>query len=467
MRYLTAIRRSLAPLALGLAAMLGCYKSGEGADPDDNHPYYPTGIALSPNGGRWLFLANSNFDLAHNAGTVQAYDANAIRAAIEECKKDGTKCAPDAARFVRATVRIGAFAADLRAIERRDGDGNVLPGKGRLLLPVRGDASLTAIDWDESGDQITLRCTTGARPNEKGTRCSSEWRLGTDEAKSARRLVLEGEPFGVAIPEFWPKTNAEEPARSEGIAAVVHQSSGNVSLFVRVARDGATPPGKLAHVLGGLAAGGTSIAALDLVRDGDRFIPRFLVTNRSQSNVLIVRYLPDPVVERGGLVLSEVVPIPPQATGFDTRGVVVDPAGVGETRPTRVFLTSRSPAALVVGEVDPVTNKLSFYENFALPIGPSRLTRASIEVEPGVFRTRIIAASFDARSIVIFDPDSRRISNVIRTHRGPYGMVIDAPNKLAYISNFTDSTIQVLQLDPANPVDRLAFSVGAPSGPRR
>src|SRR5688572_22348395 len=114
MRFLTshAIRRSLTPLGLGLAAMLGCYKSGEGADPDDVRPYFPTGIALSPIaleadgvtptpdpddpemdptkrrklGSRWLFLANSNFDLAYNAGTVQAYDAVAIRRALKACK---------------------------------------------------------------------------------------------------------------------------------------------------------------------------------------------------------------------------------------------------------------------------------------------------------------------------------------------------------------------------------------------
>jgi DNA-binding beta-propeller fold protein YncE len=171
------------------------------------------------------------------------------------------------------------------------------------------------------------------------------------------------------------------------------------------------------------------------------------------------------------LVLSEVVPIPPQASGFDTRGVVVDPPGEGETRATRVFLTNRTPAALVLGEINPETRKLTFYDNIPLPIGPSRLTRASIETAPGsgVFKTVIIAASFDARSIVVFDPDSRRISNVIRTHRGPYGMVVDATNKLAYISNFTDSTIQVLELDPKDgkPAERITFSVGKPSGPSR
>jgi len=467
MRFFTyaAIRRSLVGFGLGLVALLGCYNSGEGADPDDKRPYYPTGIALSAS-GKWLFLANSNFDLAYNAGTVQAYDVEAIKTAFDACKAGGSDCAPDASSFVRASVRIGAFAADMRAIDVRAADGSAVAGRGRLLIPVRGDASLTTVDFIEGAGQITLKCTTGASPNTFGTRCTDEWRLGTEEKKSWRGVKLEGEPFGLAVPEHWPATGDGEPRRSGGIAAVVHQSSGNVSLFVRTAEDTPIPQGKLAHVLGGLAGGGTGIAALDLVRDGERFVPRFLVTNRSQSNVLVVQYVPDPVIERGGLVLSDIVPIAPQASGFDTRGVVVDPPGPGEIRPTRVFLTNRTPAALVVGEIDPVTRKLSFHENFALPIGPSRITRASIDVG-GVSKTLILAASFDARSIVIFDPDSRRISNVIRTFRGPYAMAIDSPRKLAYIANFTDSSIQVLELEPAAAVHRITFSVGPPAGPKR
>jgi hypothetical protein len=451
-------------LGLGLTATAGCYNSGNGADPDDKRPYFPVGIALSSS-GKWLFVANSNFDLAYNAGTVQAFNADAIVARARACRDAKTvdeirkTCDDnDPVRFFGASVRIGAFAADLRSIPVRGKDPKL---GGRLLLPVRGDASLTAIDYDESGDSITLHCAPGVQPK-FGAKCATGWKLGTDAAKTSRGIVLEGEPFGVATSEVLDPAGAPK----DTIAAVVHQSSGNVSLFVNVASEGAPPPGKLAFILGNLAAGGTSIAPLDVIPTTEGQVPRFLVTNRSQSNALVVQYFPDPKPERSGLVLSQVIPIQPQASGFDTRGVVVDPSPTPGERPTRVFLTNRTPAALVVGRVDPVTKQLSFYENIALPIGPSRLTRAVIDG-----KTLILAASFDARSVVIYDPDARRVSNVIRTHRGPYAMVVDSVRKLGFICNFTDSTIQVVELDPARAgqpdYQRIIFSVGQPSGPDR
>lgn len=457
-------RALLFALTLGLAATASCYNSGQGADPDDRRPYFPVGIALS-NSGKWLFLANSNFDLAFNAGTVQALNVKRIVDKATACVKETdpnkarTICTIDAADFIDASVRIGAFAADLRNIAVRGKDA---AAGGRLLLPVRGDASMTTIDYDESGEQITLRCSPGARANTFGVKCENGWKLGTDASKTSRGIALEGEPFGVATGDVLDKAGNPK----DTVAAIVHQSTGNVSSFVNVATDGAPPPAKLAFVLGNLATGGTGIAALDTIDTGDEKVPRFLVTNRSQSNVLVVQFFPDPKPERSGLVLSQIIPIAPQASGFDTRGVVVDPPNPGETRATRVFLTNRTPAALVVGQIDPVSKNLSFYENVALPIGPSRLTRAVIDG-----KTQILAASFDARSIVIYDPDSRRVSNIVRTHRGPYAMTVDSINKLAYICNFTDSTIQVIDLNPNDAgqpyYQRIIFSVGAPSGPDR
>lgn len=464
-RLRVRLRRALSPLGLGIVVAAGCYNPGEGADPDDLHPYFPVGLAVSDS-GRWLFVANSNFDLKYNAGTVLALDLAKIKDEARKCGEklranptDACKYGVDTKDFAAASVRIGAFAADMRATARHAaGSGAIVPNAGRLLLPVRGDASLTAIDFDESESGVTLRCSGSPQPF--GGRCSGNWLLGTDPAKSDRVIALEGEPFSLAIPEW--TDSATEPGKSGGIAAVVHQSSGNVSLFVQATTDGSPPPGRLAYILGGLAGGGTAIAALDNAGG----YPRFLVTNRTQSNALVVQFFPDPQPGRSALVLTDVVPISPQATGFDTRGVVVDPPATGETRPTRVFLTNRTPAALVVGQVDPETKKLSFYENVALPVGPSRITRASIDG-----KTLILATSFDARAVVIYDPDARRITNVVRTDKGPYATTVDPVSKLAFVCNFTDSNIQVIELDPAAAgrpdYQRVIFAVGKPSAPSR
>src|SRR5262245_47997882 len=60
------------------ASMTACYKPDDGREPPLNRIYFPTGLALSPDGDR-LYVANSDWDLQFNAGSVQAYDAARLR----------------------------------------------------------------------------------------------------------------------------------------------------------------------------------------------------------------------------------------------------------------------------------------------------------------------------------------------------------------------------------------------------
>ncbi len=460
--------RSAGGLLLGLLVAhqaIGCYATGDGPAPDDARLYFPTGVAVSPTGNT-LFVANSDFDLRFAAGTVQAFDLGLVRAEVARClTAKTTSCyGADASPFLRASVRIGAFASDLRVIPRLDAAGaqiDATGAKGRLVLPVRGDATLTLIDYEESAAGVLLRCSRDAAINSKGGTCAPEWRIGR-EPSNARAITLGGEPFGVALPSSFADPGFTEQG---GIAAVVHQSSGDVSLFVGVSAEGSPPTAKLAYALTGLAPAGTGIGPLDILDRTDQpRTPRFLVTNRSKSFVQVVQYVRDPgVADRSSLTLVDNVLMPTQASGFDTRGVVVDPPNPGETRPTRVFLTSRSPASIVVGELD--GTRLHFFENVPMPIGPSRITRMVVDEGRGP-RTRIVASAFDARSFVVYDPDGRRTSSVVPTHRGPFAFAQDTKNKLAFVANFTDSTVQVIDLDPSHPTyQSVVYSIGIPNGP--
>lgn len=467
MRVPSFLRRVLAPLGVGLVvASSACYKSTTGPDPDDHAFYYPVGVALSPS-GNFLFVANSNFDLRFNAGTVQALrlHAGAGRPGIiDEAKKcaagNGTACTgANIGQFVQADVRVGAFAADLRVIPR--GVPSIANG-GRILVPVRGDASLTAIDYDENADGgITLRCTGAANPNDFGARCEQPWLLGTDPGSNTRGLTLEGEPFSVAAWSGQFGVANKDPAAKDpfvgnpanGIAAVVHQSTGDVSLFVNT-EDGREPPtSQLSYVIGGLHGGATAIAPFPAPEFGTQS-PRFIVTNDTFNTVAVLQYFPDPTVDRAGLVLAAEVALPTQSTGYDSRGVVVDPPSAIEARPTRVFVTNRTPPSLIVGQLDSIGN-LFFFDNVPLPVGASRLTRASIKGT-----TKILAASYDARAIAVYDPDARRLTNLLLTHRGPYALAVDEADGLVFVCNFTDSTIQVLDLA----AERIIYSVGVPYG---
>lgn len=469
--------------ALGVAAADGCYNPGAGQDPDDHRLYFPVGIALSQS-KRSLFVINSNFDLRFNSGTVQAYDLARIITDVRMCEASRgaipasvpDNClSTDASGFATASVRIGAFGADIVSTPRYTFDSTSAKpfdsSKGRLMVPVRGDATLTLIDYEEPAPgQVTLTCSLGAKPNSFGTICDSGWRIGGAPSEP-REITLEGEPFSVAVPQ-WPAGDpGNELVRSRGIAAVVHQTSGDVSLVVGVNSEGAPPQAKLAFTLGGLAGGGTSVTALDIFDKGQPFVPRFLVTNITQSNVFVVSYFGDRgSPDRSGLQIADVVPIQTNSSGYDTRGVIVDPPNADETnpdgtlRPTRVFLTNRSPSSMIVGEWSPDTRRLHFFENVPMPIGPSRLVRASfpaLEPDGKTIRhhTRIYAAAFDARAIVSYDPETRRVSNVIRTGKGPYAMTVmvcspdspcgdDTSSRLLFVTNFTESTVQVVELDP-------------------
>src|SRR5438132_121176 len=66
-------------LSVAVAALLlaGCYSTGDGPDPTAAL-YFPVGLAVSP-GGHALYVANSDFDLQFNSGTVEAYQLDDIR----------------------------------------------------------------------------------------------------------------------------------------------------------------------------------------------------------------------------------------------------------------------------------------------------------------------------------------------------------------------------------------------------
>lgn len=80
-----APRASLALLLL----LGGCFPSGEGVDPPtDRTVYFPVGLALDADASH-LFIANSDFDLQYNAGTVESWDLVALRDVLPRgCRAD-------------------------------------------------------------------------------------------------------------------------------------------------------------------------------------------------------------------------------------------------------------------------------------------------------------------------------------------------------------------------------------------
>lgn len=101
-------------LSLGLMGMffsISCISEYEGISPDPTLIHYPIGLAVHPS-GRYLYVANSNFDLAFTGGTLMVFDT----AEDEEITSDflGVKTTyKTLKRMEGSTVEIGSFAGQM------------------------------------------------------------------------------------------------------------------------------------------------------------------------------------------------------------------------------------------------------------------------------------------------------------------------------------------------------------------
>jgi hypothetical protein len=214
----------------------GCYSSGNGTSPATNSLYYPVGLSVSRS-GEFLYVANSDFDLQFNGGTLQSYDLTLIRQdtaslvaynlGLSSSAPDasfvfgapstsdggplcpsvsnldppirsngmrtplGESCAPptDSTRYVTqlsgnqsGSAVIGAFATDLQLSV----DGT------RAYVPVRGDGTLTWATLEANGAIDCGQATNGGR-------CSSAFQVGAvPDPLDTRDITLPGEPFAMA-----------------------------------------------------------------------------------------------------------------------------------------------------------------------------------------------------------------------------------------------------------------------------
>jgi hypothetical protein len=352
--------------ASSIAAFLafGCFPPGEGLSPPSNRIYYPVGLALDDS-AEHLFIANSDFDLQFNAGTLQSFDLNALRSRLpraceadDECGADercdlepsdandgvashwcvaregaraGRPCGAFGARsaadkllypgrcdyidpaepqdggdpILVQSVEIGAFATDMVYRPRPDG----APGEGRLFVPVRGDATL---HWADVGGG---RIECGQSRNDGA--CDAAHRAGDDPARENTRDVrLLPEPYGV---------DADEAA---GTLLVTNQSSGAVALFVHdwTSNDGP----QLKFNLGGLPERPIGVASLPTPRvvaaSGLDYLPGYLVSFRNAPLVYLVRVYDDAGASppRPYVRAPASASILANSSGVDSRGLAID-----------------------------------------------------------------------------------------------------------------------------------------------
>jgi DNA-binding beta-propeller fold protein YncE len=363
--------------------LAGCYSTGEGPTPSVTTLYFPVGMQVSP-GGKALYVANSDFDLRFNAGTVAAYDLARMREYLRPlwapetttvpadpclglginptpilqpgaCGPYDPNAPPDAASsstpVVRQAAKIGAFATDLLFVcpPAKDGlaggadctDGSSVdlshPGLAvqgtnpRLFVPVRGEPSLTFFDVDDDrptmpGGQGTQSFRLDCDQSTNDGRCGDSHRVGVNAADNDRALTLPAEPFGIAVTD-----------RAEAIV-VSHQSSGNgaLSLFTpqNAADDVLNAKPVLQFVYSGLPAATTGIAALPIpasatttpADDAPDYHQGFVVTYREAPEADVFRFFDDAAAApiRPFLTRTSIQPLSATPSGRDSRSVAID-----------------------------------------------------------------------------------------------------------------------------------------------
>lgn len=222
-------------------------------------------------------------------------------------------------------------------------------------------------------------------------------------------------------------------------------------------------------------------------------------------------------------------PVTIGAGGQDSRGIAIDPTPrilckskvlaadptKGRTdadvqrdlvacarKPARVFIANRTPAALLVGEIggsasaidDYDPDRLVLHSSVPLTAGPTKLYLAPVVEADGAYSLRVFAVCFDSATVFVYNPDTAELEAVLRVGLGPFAMAFDPftfedvathakvpvdprePGRallryrFAYLASFTNSFVQVIDLDnaQANPAtfERIVFTLGRPMTPK-
>jgi YVTN family beta-propeller protein len=445
-----------ASCALGLVA---CTASAEDVRPPSDQLFFPTGLAISPD-EHFLFAANANSELRYDSGAIELVNLDSVQATIDgwlttSAIPDGCSQDPDhretltcdETMFMAASagVRIGNFATDIAVQHFMDN-----PSKLRVIVPTRGDPSISWADFD--GEKLS--CTPGSEPY---ALCDDAHRLTAVANATTADGTLPNEPFGV----FADSTN--------GFAVVTHQTSGAVSLINSPENGDAQIVDIRANLFAAdvltLISAATGVSGRidgqgdDIVYVGSR------TENRIQTlTVGKVRDAPAYFLPSNYFFLDAV------GTGvggsIDTRALQFSSGG------DRMYVVNRDPPTVQI--YDTSLNESGFPRNAAT--GASDICReaSTITVLDNPEGERAYVTCFLDGQIYVVDPAGQsQVEDIITVGRGPYGIAVargasPAANgrQQLFVSNFLEDTIAVVDVTPSSATrNRVVLRIGLPRAP--
>lgn len=399
----------------------GCLPDTKGIDPPGDRLIYPVGMVTMAD-DQFLLVVNSNFDLEFNAGTVTALDIRDLESkftdADSEISRDNQYRFLTDSSLILAdeTIRVGAFASDLE----------LTPAGDRAIIPVRGERSIVLVDVGDPGSGNLLDCGEG-----QDRHCDAAHRVESNES-----YTLPIEPYEVASLDY-----LEPNGETTTLGFATHLAGGEVSLFViRDGRAGDAAPPELIRTLSGVVPGASGIAVNPVNRD-------IYVSGRHDPDphVAVLRVLTDSVngYYSDNPFFNQVDHIDighEMYAGTDARGIAVtDDGQLG-------YLVVRSPPTLI--ELNLETYGMGNVETACTEPSVVKLYRDDRgTADPEDDATYAFVLCFVTSQVFIFDTE---FTNVVvqSTGSGPHAIAFDETRRRAFIANFRESTISIINIDP-------------------
>ncbi len=427
---------------LCLATVAGCSLNNPGNDPPPGELNFPLATQMSPPANAsaapgYLYVANSDFDLRFNAGSVSSYDLAALAGKLDDARAAGElptdasepPLVVPAADVLRSQVKIGSYTSAMVLSEAGD----------RLYLSVRSDANLTYIDVNDG----VLSCGNGGA----FAWCADSFRSGDEATANPRRLEIPKNPTGLAVGRVSALGLADE-----GDYVVMSHAGGQASLFIdrsAPATGGGRPTAPLlVDVLDDLG-GPIGQISTRIDESGIAWMPTTDARSDRADNFLsrvgVAADLNRP--ELSYLYNAGTARLEGISTGEDTRDIAFATASDGTNF---AFILSRTPEALILVDMDQSTPSRLFVRDLvSVGYGPSRLKKVYLPAGPaGEPRLFIFITCFDSRDVFVVDPLSSQTFTISRTLSGPFELEVDEARGYMYVTDFRASVIWVVDLAP-------------------
>ncbi|MCC6877146.1 MAG: hypothetical protein IT378_22770 [Sandaracinaceae bacterium] len=453
---------AVSSVVLSASLSVGCTLDNAGVDPPAATLNFPTAMALVPGASgqaRYLLVANSNYTIRYNTGTLAAFDLDLIHTNLALCTP-GAPCTlgteddpagpPESGapleRYVVSEVGIGSHTSDLVLAPRGAGY--------RIYAGVRGERSLSFVDLDAATG--ALECEQQGRfQGDPVPRCGEAYRTGDDRIASARRIELRGDPVAVGSGSL---ESLGAPAGS-GNFVLMALRGGQIALFLDdvTPGEGVDPP-QLVHIAEGFP---DQLVAIE-IQESTGLAWAASTTSRelARAGVLLDgerSFVYDAGRRRLGAVDD----------GADLRALRFHPS-----LPNRLLALTRRPEAIAALDLDRsglTPSDVGLWRSFEVGAGPSKLELATIDG-----RTYAFATCFDARKVFVIDVDAGELVAVAGGFSGPFALAVDParvgladPTRRGwlYVLDFSTSVLRVIDLSRLGSRDELEIT--ATVGPVR